>query len=182
MVIKKKSSKKIIVVSIVLLLIVFLTIIITSYFTEKKNVVEMPELLMIPQLSTHGYIQVSADAGVIENIGIITLTGECYQLVANTEAYQALSIFNGLEKKIDFRPNAHDLMKEIFNDFGIEILMIRIVDLKNDTFTGNLILKQGSKIISLDSKPSDGIALAVRTGTPIFIKETLMKENGEYVC
>jgi bifunctional DNase/RNase len=179
---QKKSRKKIIIVSIILLLVVLLAVCLASYFANYKNVVETPELLLIPQLSTRGYMQVSTDAGVIGDAGIITLTSDCYQLVANTEVSQAISIFNGLEKKIDFRPNTHDLMKDAFDNFGIEVLMVRITDLKNDTFTGELILKQSNNIINFDSKPSDGIALAIRTGAPIFIKENLMKENGEYIC
>ena len=182
MAIRKKPRKKIILVFTILSLVILLAAYLTFYFVNKKNVIETPGLLLIPELSTHGYIQVSADAGTIENVGIITLTSDCYQLIANTESSQAVSIFNGLEKKIDFRPNTHDLMKDTFDSFGIEVLMVRIVDLRNDTFIGNLVLKQGNKIVSLDSKPSDSIALAVRTGAPIFIKENLMKENGKYIC
>jgi len=179
---QKKSKKRIIFIFTILSLVVLLAAYITFFFARKVNVAETSGLLMIPQLSTRGYMQVSTDAGVIGDVGIITLTSDCYQLVANTEVSQAISIFNGLEKKIDFRPNTHDLMKDAFDNFGIEVLMVRITDLKNDTFTGELILKQSNNIINFDSKPSDGIALAIRTGAPIFIKENLMKENGEYIC
>ena len=182
MAIRKKPRKKVVTISIILLVAVLLAAYLIFYFTEKKNDVGMPSLLMIPELSTRDYIQVNVDAGIVGDVGIITLTGDCYQLVANTEASQAVSIFNGLERKVDFRPNTHDLMKDILDNFGIEVLMVRIVDLRNDTFVSDLILKQGSKIVSLDSKPSDSIALAVRTGAPIFIKENLMKENGKYIC
>jgi len=182
MAIRKKTMKKIVVFSIILLLFALLSAFITFYFTNKKIVAETPGILLIPQLSTRGYVQVNADAGVVQDIGIIVLIGECYRLVANTEPSQAISILNGLEQRIDSRPNTHDLMKDTLNNFRIEVLMVRIVDLRNNTFIGELVLKQGNNIINFDSKPSDGIALAVRTGAPIFIKENLMKENGEYIC
>ena len=179
---RKNPRKKIIIISIVVLLILLSTICAIYFVPNRENSGEIPSLLTIPDLSTKDYIQVSADAGVIENIGIVTLTGNCYQLVANTDAYQALSVFNGMEKRIEFRPDTHDLMKDTFDMFGIEVLMVRIVDIKNDTFIGDLVLKQGNNIVNMDSKPSDGIAIAVRTGAPIFIKESLMMEYGEYIC
>lgn len=95
---------------------------------------------------------------------------------------QADSVLNGLAKKIDVRPDTHDLMKDALDNFGIKVLMVRIDDLKNNTFISSLILKEGNKIVSLDSRPSDAIALAVRTDAPIYIKESLMKSNGKYIC
>jgi bifunctional DNase/RNase len=60
--------------------------------------------------------------------------------------------------------------------------MVKIVEIRNNTFIGRLILQQGNKVVSLDSRPSDGIAIAVRTGSPVYIKESLMKEQGKYIC
>ena len=142
----------------------------------------LPEFYSIPDLSTQGYIKTQPDVFFALNQGIVTLIGDCYRLTANTEIFQAESIVNGLAGKVDFRPNTHDLMKDALNALGIEVLMVKIVDIKNNTFFGKLILKQGDKIISLDSKPSDGIALAVRTNSSIYVKEDLMKSRGENIC
>ena len=137
---------------------------------------------ILKELSTEGYTKVSVDAQVVGNNGIVRLRGGCYQLIAYTEPTQAYSIMKGLEGKIDFRPNTHDLIKSIFDELGIKVLLVKIVDLRNNTFIGEMIIQQGNKIINLDSRPSDATAIAVRYGIPIYIKTKLLKENGEYIC
>ncbi len=136
----------------------------------------------IPELSTEGYIQVEPTVEVLEDKGVVNLTGGCYQITAYTETTQAQSIADGLAKIIRTRPNTHDLMKTVFDNLGIQVLMVKIVDMRNNTYIGRLILKQGNNILSIDSRPSDGIALAVRTNSPIYMKEDLMKMYGKNIC
>ncbi len=141
----------------------------------------------ISELSTDGYVEVKPEAVVIGDEGVVSLAGSCYRVTAGTDAAQAESILNGIEGKITERPNAHDLMKEIFEVMNIQVLMVKIVDIKpaaegNANYLGRLIVKQGDNVLSLDSRPSDGIALAVRTNSTIYFKESLMKERGQYVC
>jgi bifunctional DNase/RNase len=157
-----------------------LVLFLVLYFILPKT--ELAPIIFLPELSTTGYLKVNVDAGVVGDTGIVTLTSECYQLTANTELTQAESIANGLVKKIDFRPNTHDLMKDVLDNLQIKVVMVKIVELKNSTFYSRLILKQGNNIVSLDSRPSDSIALAVRTDSPIYVKEDLMKSEGEYIC
>ena len=136
----------------------------------------------ISDLSTIGFVEVKPEAILADDVGIVSLSGGCYRITANTDATQATSIMNGLESKILDRPNAHDLMKEIFETLGIKVLMVKVVDIKENNYIGRLIVKQGDTVLSLDSKPSDGIAVAVRTNSTIYFKESLMKERGEYIC
>lgn len=172
---KFKNTNRILAV-VALSLVLFLVL----YFGfSKTNIVP---IVFLSELSTDDYLKVDVDAGVVRGEGIVVLTSECYQLTAITEVTQAESIANGLVKKINFRPNTHDLMKDTLDNLQIEVMMVKIVELKNNTFYGRLILKQENKIISLDSRPSDGIALAVRTDSPIYVKEDLMKSQGEYIC
>ncbi len=139
-------------------------------------------VVLLPEFSTSGYLKTDVDAGVVEGNGVVILTSGCYQLSANTEASQAESIADGIAKTIGFRPNTHDLMRDTLDNLGVEVVMVKIVDIKNNTFYGRLILKQGNKVVSLDSRPSDGIALAVRTDAPVYLKEELMKSQGKYIC
>ena len=88
---------------------------------------------------------------------------------------QIYSIQKGLENKIEFRPLTHDLIKSILDVFGIEVLMVKITDYKGGVYFANLILKQGNKILNIDSRPSDAIAIAIRLNKPIYIKEDLLK-------
>lgn len=143
---------------------------------------ELSSIPTLPELSTVGYVKVTPEAAVIENRGVISLTGGCYQVIASTDVTQAESIINGLEGKINVRPNTHDLMKDMFQNLGIEVVIVKVVDLKDNNFIGRIILKQGNKILSLDSKPSDGIAIAVRTNAPIYMNRDLMEKMGKYIC
>jgi bifunctional DNase/RNase len=60
--------------------------------------------------------------------------------------------------------------------------MVKITEVKNNTFFGKLILRQNGKILSLDSRPSDATAIAVRTNSPIYVKTELLKEFGKKIC
>lgn len=165
------------------LVIISLTISVFALISSQKlNLPSFPEIFSLPELSTLGYVKVKADAAVMGNQGVVSLSSECYQLTANTEAAQAESILKGIAGRIEFRPNTHDLMKDVLNSFGIEVVMVKVVELKNNTFFGRIVLKQGDKIVSLDSRPSDGIALAVRTNSSIYVKEDLLKSHGKKIC
>lgn len=76
------------------------------------------------------------------------------------------------------RPLTHDLMHNICNHFEIALQEIVITDLKEGTFYGQLILVKDNKIHTIDCRPSDGIALAVRFKVPIYIYENIIQEIG----
>jgi bifunctional DNase/RNase len=167
-------------ISNIWIFLIFLSLLLIILFFRSEP--EKSVLIFFPEISTFGYEKVKVDAAVVGEEGIITLTSDCYQITAYTEASQAESIKNGLEGKIAFRPNAHDLVKAAFDSLGIEVLMLKVTELKNNTFYGKLILKQGNKILSLDVRPSDGTAIAVRKNAPIYVKEDLLKEVGRKIC
>lgn len=136
----------------------------------------------ISDLSTFGFVEVTPEVAVANGNALVSLTGGCYRVTANTDIPQAESIANGFEHKIPVRPNMHDLMKETFDNLGIKVLMVKVVDVKDNNYIGRLIIQQGDNVLSLDSKPSDGIAIAVRTNSTIYFKESLMKERGKNIC
>jgi len=129
-----------------------------------------------------GYTKVSIDAQVINNYGIVQLTGNCYRIIAYTEPWQAQSIENGLKGKVNVRPNCHDMTKEILDLFGIKVIALKINEVRNNTYIGELLLQQGNKVLSLDVRPSDGTALALRENAPIYIKNELLEKYGKKIC
>ena len=139
-------------------------------------------LTLIPEASTVGFVEVKPEAFVEVGRGVVVLSDNCWRLTAYTEEEQARSIAAGLEKKISFRPLTHDLIKNIFDLLGIKVVMVKIVDIKNNTFIARTIVQQADKVLVLDSRPSDGIAIAVRYDAPIYIKRELLERYGEYVC
>ncbi len=76
------------------------------------------------------------------------------------------------------RPLTHDLLKNLFSQFNAKILRIEIVALKGDIFYGNIVAKTEEKIIDIDSRPSDAIALAVRAHVPILVSQDVMDAAG----
>jgi len=91
---------------------------------------------------------------------------------------EAQSIMIGLANHTTARPLTHDLMLSALKSIGAAVSRIEITDLKNNTFYGRLILKKNGKDISIDARPSDCIALAVRVKCPIFIDELVVDEAG----
>ena len=130
------------------------------------------------QIPTDGFVRVSV---AIEGNGMI-FTGNCRQITMNVVDTQALSIFNGLLKKIDTRPLTHDIMKDILDNFGIKIISARIESFENEIYYAKIFLQQNNQILELDSRPSDAVGIAVRTDTPVYFKAALLETKGTDVC
>jgi len=78
------------------------------------------------------------------------------------------------------RPLTHDLINRIFQGFGISVERVVITDLKNSTYFARLILQQQNevarKIVEVDARPSDCIALAAAQKKPIFVTASLFAQ------
>ena len=75
------------------------------------------------------------------------------------------------------RPMTHDLMTALIEQFNAEVKRITVTSLKNNTFYALLTLTRDGEDLEIDSRPSDALALAVRTDAPIFAAEDLIEEN-----
>ncbi|HLC58944.1 MAG TPA: bifunctional nuclease family protein [archaeon] len=137
----------------------------------------------IEELSTSGFIKVdNVTVQDFPDYSEIILANNCKGLIGAVDSMQAQSIKDGLEGVLSARPNSHDLMKDAFNVFNIKILMVKVMDVKGGNFVGKLILQQGDKLANLDVRPSDGVALALRTGADVYINSTLFVEKSENIC
>jgi uncharacterized protein len=76
------------------------------------------------------------------------------------------------------RPLTHDLLSSVIDTLGATVNSIVVNDLKNDTFFAKVILDTDGKQLEVDSRPSDALALAVRTGVPIFADESVLEKAG----
>jgi bifunctional DNase/RNase len=76
------------------------------------------------------------------------------------------------------RPLTHDLLSSVIDTLGATVNSIIVNDLKNDTFYAKVILEIDGKHVEVDSRPSDALALAVRTGVPIFADESVLDKAG----
>lgn len=76
------------------------------------------------------------------------------------------------------RPLTHDLLTSVIDSLGARVNFIVVSDLRNDTFYAKIILSVDGKEMEIDSRPSDALALAVRTNSPIFADETVLDKAG----
>lgn len=72
------------------------------------------------------------------------------------------------------RPLTHDLLENVISNLGAKIDHINVSKLSDDTFYANIILNIDDRMIDIDSRPSDAIALAVRAKAPIFVDDSVL--------
>lgn len=94
---------------------------------------------------------------------------------------EAQSIAMRLENVIPPRPMSHDLMVSMFHAYGISLEEVYIYKFSDGVFMSELKLSDGTREISLDSRISDAIALALRTGSPIFTTKEIVDTTGIYM-
>jgi bifunctional DNase/RNase len=87
---------------------------------------------------------------------------------------EAISIDIALRKETTPRPMTHDLVKSIMDNCGIGIDRIVIDDLDEQVFYARLMLQNGDREVEIDARPSDCIALAVRSDASIFIEQGIL--------
>ena len=76
------------------------------------------------------------------------------------------------------RPLSHDLMQALVESLGASVASIVVSDLNEDTFYAKIILDLNGTILEVDARPSDAIALAVRTSAPIFAESVVIDKAG----
>ena len=91
---------------------------------------------------------------------------------------EAESIAVGIEKHKNGRPHTHDLFLRFAHEFGVEIMEVVINRFRDGVYYAMLVCKQGDDLTMVDARPSDAIAIAVRTGCEIYAYETVMDEAG----
>lgn len=111
---------------------------------------------------------------------IVLLKGEADERVLpiHIDIGQAHSIQLKLEGVSFQRPLTHDLMSSILEELECRVERAEISDLIEGTFYAKLILKHVDKELTIDSRPSDAIALALRCDAPIYVDEEVMNQAG----
>lgn len=76
------------------------------------------------------------------------------------------------------RPQSHDLMLTLVQELGGVVKQVSVTDLREDTFFASIHLDVDGREVTVDSRPSDAIALAVRAQVPIFVSDEVMERAG----
>jgi len=90
---------------------------------------------------------------------------------------EATAIASEIEGVKFSRPMTHDLLKNIMDQVDIKINKIEICDLKDNTYYALIHLTNRGKAITIDSRPSDAIAIALRARSPIFVSEEVLRKS-----
>jgi uncharacterized protein len=91
--------------------------------------------------------------------------------------YEANAIALEIEKVSTPRPMTHDLIKSLLLGLNTNLRKVVVSDLKDDTFYAVIWLDRDGELISVDSRPSDALALALRLDCPIYVEETVLKSS-----
>jgi uncharacterized protein len=92
-------------------------------------------------------------------------------------AFEAQAIALEMEKVSTPRPMTHDLIKNVLTGLETQVHKVVVTELKEDTFYAVIWLERGGEVISIDSRPSDALALALRVDCPIFVDDLVLKSS-----
>lgn len=91
---------------------------------------------------------------------------------------EAFSIQMRLDRRRFQRPLTHDLLDAVMRELGGRLEKIHVDDLKGNTFVGTIFVRQAGRLLEVDSRPSDAIALAVGNRVPIFVSRKVVERAG----
>jgi len=96
-------------------------------------------------------------------------------------APEATAIAYALQHVATPRPMSHDLLGNVVSALGAKVFAVEIDDLIDNTFFASIRLLQGDQEVVVSARPSDAVALALRVGSPILVKDELMSEEPRLV-
>jgi uncharacterized protein len=93
-------------------------------------------------------------------------------------APEATAIAFALQGMDTPRPMTHDLIRDLLDALGADVIRVVVTELKTSTYFAEIVLRQGDGEVPVSSRPSDAVAVAVRTGAPLFVADDLMESEG----
>jgi bifunctional DNase/RNase len=91
--------------------------------------------------------------------------------------YEANAIALEIEKVSTPRPMTHDLIKNVLTGLDAHVHKVVVTELKEDTFFAVIWMEREGRVISVDSRPSDALALALRVDCPIFVEDEVLRTS-----
>ena len=91
--------------------------------------------------------------------------------------YEANAIALEIEKVATPRPMTHDLIKNVLTGLETKVHKVVVTELRDDTFFAVIWMERNGSVISVDSRPSDALAVAMRLDCPIFVEDEVLKSS-----
>lgn len=125
------------------------------------------------------FVPVRIESVSITNLGFIVFLkreGDDRVVPIFIGANEAQSIALALNNQPPPRPMTHDLLKTMLGSLDCEVSKVQVTDLVENTFHGRVFISRaGVESLDFDARPSDAIALAIRFGAPIFIRDSVFE-------
>jgi bifunctional DNase/RNase len=90
---------------------------------------------------------------------------------------EAAAILMKLQGASTPRPMTHDLISDMINELDAQCIRVAVTELKENTFFASITLRVNGQEVEIDSRPSDALAVAVRTSAPIYVAEDVIQES-----
>jgi bifunctional DNase/RNase len=90
---------------------------------------------------------------------------------------EAAAILMKLQGATTPRPMTHDLVCDMLNELEVKCTQVAVTELRDNTFFATITLNVAGRDVEIDSRPSDALAIAVRSGAPIFAAEEVIAES-----
>lgn len=94
------------------------------------------------------------------------------------DPYMAEQITFALQEVEVQRPMTHDLLRNLVRSLDARIVRVEVIELRGEVYYGNIVIEVNGHTLDIDSRPSDALALAVRTNVPILVSEEVMEAAG----
>lgn len=91
-------------------------------------------------------------------------------------AVEATAIASAMENVVPPRPQTHDLLRSVVEALGATVARVVVTELRDSVFYADLVFDTEGGEVTVSSRPSDAIALAVRTGAPVFASPSVLEE------
>jgi bifunctional DNase/RNase len=91
--------------------------------------------------------------------------------------FEANAIAMQLEEIVSPRPMTHDLLKSVIDKLQANVTRVVITDLKDNTFFASIHIDRNGSSLTIDARPSDAMALALRTKAPIFVEQQVLERS-----
>src|SRR3989475_2643052 len=141
---------------------------------RRNGDIRIAEIMMEVEMKIRGLMM-----DPVTNMPIVILkdTGSDTVLPIWVGVYEANAIALEIEKVTTPRPMTHDLIKNVLVGLESQVHKVVVTELRDDTFYAVIWLEREGRIISIDSRPSDALALALRVDCPIFVEDDVLKNS-----
>ncbi len=153
--------------------------ILTGFAITTPTVQKVAPPLLGNPFALEDYVPVEAE---VFAEGILLRGPDCKGLWIAMPYEKTFSIKRGEQGVFDIRPTQHDLMYDILTNYNITMDYARIERVEYDFYYATVLLETEDKILQLDTRPSDALALAKRMHAPVYIAKKLLRQQGKTIC